>query len=199
MGRMKGPARGEGTVVADAESADATGPSLGAVGVAIEIPEPWCTDLLERRVGYGDPRAHDIPTHVTLLPPTGLAPPEVPDVQEHLAAVADRHAPFTMVLRGAGTFQPVSQVVFVQVAQGVGQCEQLQADIRRGPVDRALEFPYHPHVTVAHDVDERILAQAFRDLAGYEAAFLVDSFRLFTHGGDGEWRAVAEYRLAGRD
>lgn len=197
MGTMVGPGRGRGVGVAHADPAPTPGSARGAVGVAIEIPEPWCTDLLERRVGYGDPRAHDIPTHVTLLPPTDLPAAEVADVERHLAAVAGRHAPFTMVLRGAGTFQPVSQVVFVQVAQGVGRCEQLQADIRRGPVERDLEFPYHPHVTVAHDVDERILDRAFGDLAGYDATFTVDCFQLYAHDGDGRWRPLARYDLTG--
>lgn len=179
------------------ETEPAVGSALVGVGVALEIPEPWSSDLLARRVGYGDPRAHDIPTHVTLLPPTQVPAGQVPAIQQHLCSVADSHSPFAMVLRGAGTFQPVSRVVFVQVAQGVSACELLQADIRRGPVERALDFPYHPHVTVAHDVDERVLQQAFGDLAGYDAAFTVDRFRLYCHDGDGRWYVLADYPLTG--
>ena len=39
-------------------------------------------------------------------------------VDEHLAAVAARHAPFVVHLRGTATFRPVSPVVFVQVVEG---------------------------------------------------------------------------------
>src|SRR3712207_8607561 len=45
-----------------------------------------------------------------------------------------------------------SDVVFVAVARGIGNCELLADDVRRGPLARSLTFPYHPHVTVAHDV-----------------------------------------------
>jgi hypothetical protein len=40
------------------------------LGVSIAVPEPYGSLLQERRAGFGDPAAHGIPTHVTLLPPT---------------------------------------------------------------------------------------------------------------------------------
>ncbi len=84
-----------------------------------------------------------------------------------------------MHLFGTGTFRPISPVVFVQVARGVADCELLERAIRSGPLDRALEFPYHPHVTVAHDVDDDALDEAYDGLAGFVARFTVESFQLF--------------------
>ena len=52
----------------------------------------------------------------------------------HCAAVAAAHAPFDVVLRGTGTFRPLSDVVFIQVAQGVSNCEALEVALRSGPV-----------------------------------------------------------------
>ncbi|MGC5413367.1 2'-5' RNA ligase family protein, partial [Streptomyces sp. DT225] len=40
------------------------------LGVSIAVPEPYGSLLQERRASFGDPAAHGIPTHVTLLPPT---------------------------------------------------------------------------------------------------------------------------------
>ncbi len=66
-----------------------------------------------------------------------------------------------MHLRGTGTFRPVSPVVFVTVAEGISGCEQLASSVRRGPLAADLQFPYHPHVTVAHHLDDDTLDRAF--------------------------------------
>ena len=79
-----------------------------------------------------------------------------------------------MHLSGTGTFRPVSDVVFVAVARGIGNCELLANDVRRGPLARSLSFPYHPHVTVAHDVPEDMLELAYSGLADLSAEFRVD-------------------------
>jgi 2'-5' RNA ligase len=44
------------------------------------------------------------------------------EVEEHLRKVALAEQPFELHLRGTGTFRPVSPVVFVQLAQGIGDC-----------------------------------------------------------------------------
>src|SRR5690606_21371766 len=95
------------------------------IGVAIQVPEPFSTQLQEARVRSGDPLARAIPPHITLLGPTVVEPDELGTVVDHLAKVAGRHEPFPVLLRGTGTFRPVSPVVFVQVAAGISECEQL--------------------------------------------------------------------------
>lgn len=168
---------------------------MTVLGVAVAIPAPWDEVLLEHRESFGDPHARDIPPHVTLLPPTEVADGDRPAFAAHLAAVAAAAAPFEMRLQGTGTFRPVSPVVFVRVAQGVADCERLEAAIRSGPVSRPLDFPYHPHVTVAHHVPEVALDQALDTLAGFGATFSVDRVSLYEHGADGVWRPAAAYPL----
>ena len=89
---------------------------------------------------------------------------------EHLRAVTAAAEPFDMVLSGTGTFRPVSPVVFVQVSRGIPSCEALERAVRSGPVERPLDFPYHPHVTVAHHLDEAALDRAFESLADFRCA-----------------------------
>lgn len=93
----------------------------GSIGVAISIPEPYASELQSMRASFGDPLADAIPTHVTLLPPTNVAPGGLDSVFEHLEKVARRHDPFEMRLRGSATFRPVSPVVFVQLSTGIGE------------------------------------------------------------------------------
>jgi 2'-5' RNA ligase len=166
------------------------------IGVAIDIPEPWGSALTRRRLAAGDPVAAYVPAHLTLLGPTELDPVYLPGIDEHLNRVAAAHSPFMLHLRGTGTFRPITQVVFVEVAAGIGECERLHAEILRAPgVRRQTRFPYHPHVTIAHDVPAAQLDAAFTDMAGFEAAFEVCGFRLFEHGADGRWHAFREYEL----
>ncbi|MFE4591110.1 2'-5' RNA ligase family protein [Streptomyces laurentii] len=167
------------------------------LGVSIAVPEPHGSLLQERRAGFGDPAAYSIPTHVTLLPPTEVEAGRLPAVEAHLAAVAALSDPFAMRLEGTGTFRPVSPVVYVRLAEGTDGCDRLQQRIRdeAGPVPRELQFPYHPHVTVAHGIAEEAMDQAFAELAGFEAAWTCRSFALYEQGADEVWRKLCAYEF----
>ncbi|MFJ9039170.1 2'-5' RNA ligase family protein [Streptomyces sp. NPDC102406] len=165
------------------------------IGVSIAVPEPHGSLLQERRAGFGDPAAHGIPTHITLLPPTEVAAGDLPAIETHLAEVAAAGRPFAMRLSGTGTFRPLSPVVFVQVAEGAEACTWLQKQVRdaSGPVARDLQFPYHPHVTVAHGIAEEAMDRAFEELADYEAAWPCEGFALYEQGEDGIWRKLRDF------
>ncbi|HEY2298813.1 MAG TPA: 2'-5' RNA ligase family protein [Jatrophihabitans sp.] len=165
------------------------------LGVAIAIPAPHAAVLTSWRHRVGDPAADLVFPHVTLLPPTAVEPGDLPDIEKHLEDVAQHARPFVMHLAGTGTFRPTTPVVFVQVARGVGDCEELESAIRRGPLERELDFPYHPHVTIAHDIDDPSLDAAYDGLAGFIARFEVSSFVLFSRNGDQRWRWRREFPL----
>jgi 2'-5' RNA ligase len=168
------------------------------VGVAIAIPQPHATALANWRREVGDPVAELVFPHVTLLPPTPVPAEAMADVEAHLAQAAAGHHPFVMHLSGTGTFRPVSPVVFIQVATGVSDCEILEREIRRGVLARELEFPYHPHVTVAQDVPDDRLDEAYEGLSAFVARFRVDGVVLFSRDPDGRWQWRKEFPLGGR-
>ena len=172
-------------------------PARRYIGVAIGIPEPYNGELQGWRDRLGDPNARRIVPHVTLLPPTEVDAGLLPAIEEHLRLVAVEGQPFEIRLRGSATFLPVSPVVFVPLAQGIADCERLEAHVRAGPLLRDLRFPYHPHVTVAHDLPADALERAFDALAGYEAAFDVRGFSLFEQGPDGTWRPQRDFVFGG--
>ena len=60
---------------------------------------------------------------------------------------------------------------------------------------QTLAYPYHPHVTVAHDVPTEALDRAFARLADFEADFPVDGFTLYELDGDGRWQPRRRYQL----
>ncbi|MET8942180.1 2'-5' RNA ligase family protein [Streptomyces sp. NPDC004542] len=169
------------------------------IGVSIAVPEPHGSLLQERRTGFGDAAAHGIPTHVTLLPPTEIEDTGLPAVEAHLTEVATAGRPFPMRLSGTGTFRPVSPVVYVRIVAGAESCARLQRHIRdaSGPLARELQFPYHPHVTVAHGIDEAAMDRAFEELADYRAEWPCTGFALYEQGADRVWRKLREFTFGG--
>lgn len=157
------------------------------VGVAIGLPDPVAGELQAWRVRVGDDQAEKIPPHVTLLPPTRVDESSMTEIGRHLTDVAAVAVPFQMHLHGTGTFRPISQVVFVAVASGISYCEVMEADVRSGPLDREITFPYHPHVTIAHDVPDRRLDEAYCGLSGFDARFPVRRFTVFEQDSAGYW------------
>lgn len=168
---------------------------LVRIGVAIGIPQPWGAELDAARARAGDPLAALIPSHVTLLGPTDVPAGRLAEIEEHLDRVAAEHHAFDIQLRGTGTFRPVTEVVFVAVAAGIGHCELLAGSVRSGPLERELHYPYHPHVTIAHDIPAARLDEVFEEMAGYTAGFDVDHFTSYVHGDDGRWRPVRNFPL----
>ena len=165
--------------------------------MAFGLPEPYSGLLQGWREQLGDPYASGIPPHVTLLPPTALDESMLDEVEEHLRLVAAGEEHFTMHLRGPGTFRPVSPVVFAALADGAESCERVQNKVRSGPLQRELGFPYHPHVTVAHDLPEASLDRAVEALAGFEARFTVWGFTLFEQDRERVWRPQRDFPFGG--
>ena len=168
---------------------------MPTIGVSIPVPDPFGPALQDFRVSLGDESARHIPTHITLVPPAEVPDDSLSEIEAHLVEAASRHRAFRVRLRGTGTFRPVSPVVFVGVVEGIAGCEMLAAATRSGPLAVDLGFPYHPHVTVAHDLADDRLDRAFAELADYEAGFEVDEFWLYVHDDRHGWRPTKAFQL----
>jgi 2'-5' RNA ligase len=160
---------------------------MTTIGVAIPVPEPYGSELRERRAGFGDPLAETVPTHVTLIPPVEVREDELDDVCAALGRVSGEVAPYAMRLHGTGTFRPVSPVVFVAVTEGVADTGDLADRVRRALAVPEPEFPFHPHVTVAHHLEEAMLDRAHGELSGFACDFAVDHFALYHHEDGAGW------------
>lgn len=157
------------------------------IGIAIPVPEPYGSQLREMRAGFGDPMAETVPSHVTLIPPVAYQPEELDGVHAALERAAATMPPFPMRLRGTGTFRPVSPVVFIAVSQGISYTEMLAKCVRRALDAPEPEFPFHPHVTIAHNLDDASLDRAYDELGTFECQFSVDEFALYHHDDIAGW------------
>ncbi len=161
------------------------------LGIVIAVPEPWDSQITAMRRELGDRLASKVPPHVTIMPPIAVSAQQREEVFEHLRSVASGHRPFRISLSGSGTFEPVSPVAFLNVDQGAGECAQLAEDVRSGPLDYSIRFPYHPHVTLAQNVDRPILTRALELGASFEASWMVQGFRIDRVEVDGSYVSTA--------
>lgn len=169
---------------------------MPTIGVSLAVPEPWGSRLQDFRVANGDAQGAAIPTHITLVPPIEVGADGLEEIGQHLGEVAAGTPPYPVHLRGSGTFRPVSPVVFINLVEGISQTEQLAHACRSGPLALTLHYPYHPHVTVAHHLDDDRLDRAFDEMATFDCAFTVTGFHLYVHDGDQGWQATQDFVLS---
>ena len=170
-------------------------PATTRVGIAIAIPDPFGAELAAWRARFGDPMAHTIPAHVTIVPPTDLPGVEVSRVLDHVRRSVAGTAAFSIRLSGTGTFRPLSPVTYIEVVGGGDTCDRLQAAVRTGILARPLKYSYHPHVTVAQNLPEAALDEAQQTLSGWACGFLVQHVTVYLHHEDGVWRPVEDVAL----
>ena len=136
-----------------------------------------------------------IPTHITLVPPTEVDEAALPAIEAHLSDVAGRLAGFASTCAGTGTFRPVSPVVFVTIAEGISQCEQLAAAVRQGPLAMDLQFPYHPHVTIAHHLPDESWTARSTSSRPSSSVFDAAEFHLYVHDEETGWKPTRDFPL----
>jgi 2'-5' RNA ligase len=187
-----GQRQGPGTALhKGAASGDGQSQDEGiSIGVILGFPREIAEELQRWRASFGDPLAATVPAHITLVTTTVTQDWEA--TCRHVRNVARRQKPFTVTIAGTGSFRPVSPVVFLKVEAGFRECVSLHRKLQSGPLQRDLPFPYHPHVTVAHDVAPECLDEAERALKNYRASFPVASMGLYEHDDNGIWQLREE-------
>ncbi len=170
--------------------------STRCIGIVISIPDPLAGQLEEWRASFGDPMAAVVPPHITLVTTTPTC--DWAAALAHVREAVSAQEEFSVTLRGTGTFRPLSPVVYLNVAEGFDDCVNLHQMLQCGPLERNLEFAYHPHVTVAHDVSEASMDSALQRLENFEASFPVRSMGLFEHEESGVWTLREELKFGRR-
>ncbi|MDJ0312467.1 2'-5' RNA ligase family protein [Arthrobacter sp. H35-D1] len=147
------------------------------LGVIISLPPELAAELSARRVSYSGPDAAVVPPHITLV--SGRACRSWEDAAAHVRKVAAAAEPFMLSLRGTGTFEPLSPVIYLNVGAGAQACTTLHEQLVTGPLEHLPAFDFHPHLTIAHDLDEHVMSRAKNEMAGFQAEFEVRSVGLF--------------------
>jgi hypothetical protein len=139
-------------------SAEQERPSLYAL--VIYLPEPLCGFLDDLRLEMApgcNPHAH-----VSVLPPRPVPVAPESAIEEARAIVAG-FAPFDIELGQIEKFD-VTDVIYIGLAAGADPLRKLHASLNRGALSFDEPFEYHPHITLAQEIEpERV--ETLRDLA----------------------------------
>jgi 2'-5' RNA ligase len=96
--------------------------------------------------------------HVTILPPRPILGPVEPAWEELKTGLQD-FQPFRVELKNIEIF-PISQVIYLSVGPGFAELERMHTAANTGPLAFQEPFPYHPHITVAHEIEPDFVASA---------------------------------------
>jgi 2'-5' RNA ligase len=168
------------------------------MGVAIAVPEPHGSRLREMRAAFGDSLARTVPSHVTLLPPLEIDVDDLDEVCARLDKTAGTIPSFRVRLQGTGTFRPTSPVVYVRLGAGYVATGVLAGQLRQAVDAPRPAFPFHPHVTVAHHLDDASLDHADEALCDFACEFEVAEFALYLHDDATGWEPQRSFPLAPR-
>src|ERR1035438_5598981 len=89
--------------------------------------------------------------HISVLPPRPL--PVAPEAAiEEIRGIVAGFAPFDIELGQIEKFD-VTDVIYISVEGGAGQLRKLHQSLNRGALAFPESFAYHPHVTLAQEID----------------------------------------------
>lgn len=165
-------------------------------GVVIRLPEPTGQELQDWRASFEDSPAAGVSPHITLMISESRG--EWDRLVEHVRQVLAEWEPFHLEIHGTGTFRPVTPVVYLDVERGREQCLALHRALRGSGMDSASPFEYHPHVTLAHGLDDEALDRAQEMLRTYRAGFLVDRVHVYEGDEHGQWHVRETVRFGHR-
>lgn len=133
-------------------------PNLYAL--VIYLPPPlgdFLDDLRREMVPGCNPHAH-----ISVLPPRTLPVSGEAAMEEARRMVAG-FAPFDIELGDIEIF-PITEVIYISVKGGTRQLREMHRALNQGVWSFAEPFPYHPHLTLAQEIDSGQVAP-LRELA----------------------------------
>ena len=179
----------------ESSSGEDSGPSLFAV--VCYVPEKLGDFLNTLRCELVP--ACSLLSHITLLPPRTLSAP-VPDLVESVGKGLGGVAPFDLELGAVEKF-PVTDVVYISVAQGRSHLETIHKTLDSGPLESPEPYPFHPHITLAQEIADGKVESTFAEAQSRwnewrgTRSFAVDRATLVQNRNGSGWVTIAEYDL----
>jgi 2'-5' RNA ligase len=168
--------------------------------VALLPPPELSARLHALREALDDPRRHDLPPHLTLVPPIDLDPDGAVELRTLLRDVASGRESLQLRLGPAASFAPVTETLHLHVDGDLTALHELRDDLRRAPVDRPDHHPFVPHVTLLQRSDPERVAAGLATLIGEVGDWQVDRLHLLERlrpPGGAVWHPVAEEPFGG--
>jgi 2'-5' RNA ligase len=133
------------------------GERLNVFALVVYIPGPlgrFLDDLRRELAPAYNPHAH-----VSVLPPRPLAV-DWEEASNQARTLIESAPPFSVELAELNIF-PVTNVVFLEVGKGSAELRDMHCAMSRGALAFEEPFAYHPHITVAQEIPEQSVSEAY--------------------------------------
>ena len=163
------------------------------LGVALLLDAPVSDQVEGLRLALGDPSVGRIPAHLTLVPPVNVRAVDLPAALARLrAAAAGQPGVLTLTLGPVRSFLPANPVLYLDVGGELGRLRELRDAVFAEPLERALTWPWVPHVTVADGIAGAKVEAAVDALNSYGVIVRVDRVVLLEEQPGRAWRPIAD-------
>lgn len=166
------------------------------LGVALLLPPALAAEVDGLRRALGDGALGRIPAHLTLVPPVNVREDRMGDALAVLRRAAAATRPLALALGPPATFLPDNPVVYLAVGGDLGGLRRLRDAVFADPLERALTWPWVPHVTLADEAPPERIAAAVAALGDYRVEVRVERVHLLREGPGRVWEAVADAPFA---
>jgi len=173
------------------------GSAINSFSLVAYVPQPLAgfIDRLRQEIQPGCKGR----SHLTFLPPRPLDIP-LDQICQQLEAGLRNQSAFRVGLGEVRVF-PVSEAVHLSVDAGWDEAKRIHEILHRGDLCGKELFDYHPHVTLAQDLDRAKVAavaelakRRWQEYVGTRE-FLVDHVTLVQNTTGNEWTNLGEFSL----
>lgn len=173
------------------------GSAINSFSLVAYVPQPLAgfIERLRQEIQPG----YKGQSHLTFLPPRSLEIP-LEQILKQLEAGLRSQPAFHVELCEVRVF-PVSEAVHLSVGVGRTEAKRIHGLLHRDGLCCKEQFEYHPHVTLAHDLDSANVAAAAELAKGrwheYSGPrdFLVDHVTLVQNTIENIWTNLGEFAL----
>jgi 2'-5' RNA ligase len=172
--------------------------AVNSYSLVAYLPEPlgaFIDQLRRELVPHCRARAH-----VTLLPPRALQCP-VDTALRQIRDALQNLQPFRVEF-GEVRFFPQTNVVYLSITRGLPELEDIHRILNCGMAGCEEAYPYHPHLTLAQQIDPGAMAAAGELVSRWwqefphSRGFLLDLLTFVQNTSDNVWMDLAEIPLS---
>jgi 2'-5' RNA ligase len=171
------------------------------LSVGLLLPDGPAGEVDVLRRALGSATLDRVPPHLTLVPPVNVGTADLPAGLAVLRAAAAGAQPFELVLGPVASFEPATPTIHLAVRGDLEAVARLRAAVFRPPLERPLQHPFVPHVSLVEWAPLHRVRAARAALTGCSVGWPVDRLTALAEirGPDGvrRWVPAADVDLGG--
>lgn len=173
------------------------------IGVVLLVPSPYDREIDGLRRACGETALEQVPPHVTLVPPVNVRGDALSDALRVVREAAAACRPLRLEIGPPATFLPRTPTVHLTVGgdpEQVAALRRLRDAVFHPPLERHLDLPFVPHVTIVDDAPPERVEPTVAALAAYRVTVPFERVHVLQEERHGEphrrWRPIADAPMA---